>query len=76
MPTIRKRNGKWQVQVRLKGHAAIVETFPDGTKKEQAREWGLEQERKLKLRDVPTLQKRALGSMTLEGLIRRFLKES
>jgi integrase len=79
MPTIRKRNGKWQVQVRLKGHEPDSMTFPEGTKRDDARAWGLERERALKLANVATVQVReqakALKGKRLGELIDWFLED-
>jgi len=44
MASFRKRLGKWQVQVRIRGKAAISKTFPT---KEIARAWAIEQERQI-----------------------------
>jgi hypothetical protein len=69
------RNGKWHVQVRLKGHAPVSETLPEGTKKHEAREWGLEKERRLKLGDIPTEQFKVLRGVTVKQLIVRFQED-
>jgi integrase len=74
MPTIRERNGRWQVQVRLKGFQR-TESMPEGTTKEEAREWGLERKRDFKLGQVPTLARKRLQLWTLELLIERYQRE-
>ena len=66
MATIRERNGQWQVQVRLAGCGLHSKTF---AKHADAKTWGLEQERKLKLGDVPTERPKELQSVTIESLI-------
>ena len=84
MPTIRKRfhtrNGKtveqWQVMVRLAGYPPRSRTFPAHTDKKHAYEWGLEEERKLKLGDVPTLQRKALQDITIRLLIDDYTKHN
>jgi hypothetical protein len=63
MPTIRKRNGQWQVQVRLVGCAPLSKTFDHYA---DAKAWGSEQERKLKLGDVPTERRKELQTVTLQ----------
>jgi integrase len=74
MPTIRERNGKYQVMIRLQGCAPLIKTFPKGTTKKEGREWGLDQERKLKLGDVPTLRRKELQRWSLKALIERYLE--
>ncbi len=69
MPTIRKRNGQFQVQVRLKGHAPLSETFQHYA---DAKAWGLEQERKLKLTGMPVTRKE-LQAVSLKKLIADYL---
>jgi hypothetical protein len=64
--TIRERNGQWQVQVRLVGCGLHSKTF---AKYADAKAWGLEQERKLKLGYVPTEWRKELQSVTIESLI-------
>jgi integrase len=66
MPTIRKRNGQWQVQVRLTGCGPLSKTFDQYA---DAKAWGLEQERKLKLGDIPTERRKELQSVLLGGVI-------
>ncbi len=50
MATIRKRNGKWQAQVRIKGHAARTKSF---TAKRDAERWARQTEAEL---EAPALQ--------------------
>lgn len=68
MATIRKRNGQWQVQVRLQGHSAVSNTF---RQYKDAEAWGLETERKLKLHGMPVSRKELEG-VTLGELIERY----
>ena len=56
MATIRKRNGRWQAQVRKSGTRAISRTF---TLKQDALFWAREQERVLELQ-TDVLEKRTL----------------
>ena len=65
MATIRKRNGRWQAQVRKSGTRAISRTF---TLRQDALFWAREQERVLELQtDVP--QKKTLLKKTLADLL-------
>ena len=65
MPTIAKRygrrNGKrypyYVAIIRLDGHKPGFKSFPEGTPYQEAMEWGLEEERRLKTEGVPTLQR-------------------
>ena len=66
MPTIRERKGQWQVQVRLSGCGSLSKTFD---KSADAKAWGLEQERKLKLGDTPTERRKELQGVTIKDLI-------
>jgi integrase len=45
MPTLRKRNNLWQVQIRVKGHPAESRSFP---RRSDAKAWGEEREEQLK----------------------------
>jgi integrase len=77
MPTIRERNGQWQVQVRLRGFTPRSRSFSkESTSWEQARQWGLEEERKLKLADTPTVARELLRKETLGGLLQRYREET
>jgi integrase len=75
VPTIRERNGRWQVQVRLKGFPQHTEAMPEATTKKQAREWGLDYERQLTLAHLPSEQRKLLEAYTLKGLIVDYLRE-
>jgi hypothetical protein len=83
MPTvrarIRKRDGKqvkqWQVMVRLQGYPHSSKIFPEGTSERDAYEWGLEQERKLKLGDVPTLRRKEWQNVTILSLIQDYRQD-
>lgn len=73
--TVRWRNGRRNVQVRLKGFPFRSRSFPEGTTEEEAREWGLETARKLKLRDVPTLAHKITKELTLKYLIEDYQRQ-
>jgi integrase len=79
MPTIRKRNGRLQVIVRLKGYAPEYKLMPKGITEKQARQWGLERERELTTNTVysetPTLQRELLKNWTLGQLIEDYLSQ-
>lgn len=66
MATIRERKGQWQVQIRLTGCGSLSKTFD---RYADAKAWGLEQERKLKLGDTPTERRKELQSITIKDLI-------
>ena len=65
MATIRKRNGRWQAQIRKSGKRAISRTF---TLKQDALFWAREQERVLELQ-TDVLQKKTLLKKTLADLL-------
>ena len=65
MATIRKRNGRWQAQIRKSGTRAISRTF---TLKQDALFWAREQERVLELQ-TDVLQKKTLLKKTLADLL-------
>jgi hypothetical protein len=71
--TIRQRKGQWQAQVRLAGFGAFSRTFD---KYADAKAWGLEQERKLKLGDVPTERRKELQGVTLNSLIEWYRQDA
>jgi integrase len=79
MPTIRKRNGRLQVIVRLKGYAPEYKLMPKGITAKDAMEWGRERERELKTNTVysetPTLQRELLKNWTLGQLIEDYLAQ-
>ena len=65
MATIRKRNGRWQAQIRKSGTRAISRTF---TLKQDALFWAREQERVLELQ-TDVFQKKTLLKKTLADLL-------
>ena len=65
MATIRKRNGRWQAQVRKSGTRAVSRTF---TLRQDALFWAREQERVLELQ-TDVLEKKALLKKTLADLL-------
>ena len=65
MATIRKRNGRWQAQIRKSGTRAISRTF---TLRQDALFWAREQERVLELQ-TDVLQKKTLLKKTLADLL-------
>lgn len=71
MATIRKRNGKWQAQVRRKGFAATSKTFH---LKSDALEWVRYIEQKADRRSLPYDPKR-LDAITLKALLERYMAE-
>ena len=71
MASIRKRNGKWQVQVRRKGRRSVTKSFEQ---RADAQRWAHRIEVTLDARDVGH-ESRVLGSLTLAQLIDRYLLE-
>ena len=71
MATIRKRNGRWQAQVRKSGTRAISRTF---TLRQDALFWAREQERVLELQ-TDVLEKKALLKKTLADLLHDYEAE-
>ncbi len=71
MASIRKRTGKWQVQIRRKGHPLISRSF---FKKTDAEEWARHTETLLDRGDLPA-SPRALDGHTLRGIIERYRDE-
>jgi len=65
MATIRKRNGRWQAQIRKSGTRAISRTF---TLRQDALFWAREQERVLELQ-TDVFQKKTLLKKTLADLL-------
>ncbi len=65
MATIRKRNGRWQAQIRKSGTRATSRTF---TLKQDALFWAREQERVLELQ-TDVLEKKTLLKKTLADLL-------
>ena len=68
MPTIRRRNGKWQVQVRRQNLPALSKTF---FLKSDAESWGRQQEVNLDKNILPT----AKTNLTFGDLLRRYADE-
>lgn len=71
MASIRKKNGKWQVQVRRKSFPTVSRTF---TKKSDATEWAHAMEAKADRRDMPNNPK-VLEDITLRELVQRYMQE-
>ncbi len=71
MATIRKRNGRWQAQVRKSGTRAISRTF---ALRQDALFWAREQERVLELQ-TDVLEKKALLKKTLADLLHDYEAE-
>lgn len=71
MATIRKRNGRWQVQVRRKGNADISKTF---TSKADATEWAREIERQQDRQELGP-DRKALKGIKLKELVTRYRDE-
>ena len=71
MATIRKRNGRWQAQIRKSGTRAISRTF---TLRQDALFWAREQERVLELQ-TDVLEKKALLKRTLTDLLHDYEAE-
>jgi integrase len=62
MATLRKRNGRWQAQVRRGGHGTSSRTF---SSKADALAWASSEERKIEVGDIPRPDKteRSLGEL-------------
>jgi len=71
MASIRKRHGKWQVQVRRKARASVTRTFEQ---KADAQLWARKTELELDRRDVRA-DTEVLKRVTLNQLIDRYLRE-
>lgn len=71
MATVRKRGGKWQVQVRRDGHTPQSKTF---TRKCDAEAWGRDREIEIARGDAVVDPKR-LRELTLADLLRRYGRE-
>ena len=71
MATIRKRNNRWQVQVRRKGFAPIARSFE---LKSDAQEWAREIERQADRKELAT-DTRILETITLSQLVIRYRDE-
>jgi integrase len=69
MATIRKRNGKYEAQVRRTGHPHISRTFIE---RRDAQQWARQMELAADRHDLPTtVDRKALG-VTLGALVRRY----
>jgi integrase len=68
MATIRKRNDKWQVQVRRQGYAPTAKSF---VLKSDALEWSRELERQADRQELPT-SRHTLKQITLGELVTRY----
>ena len=71
MASFRKRNGRWQVQVRRKGSPSVSRTFQS---KADARVWARMMEAKIDADELPT-NHRDLKTITLAKLIIRYRDE-
>lgn len=71
MATFRKRNGKWQVQVRRKGFSPITKSFAS---KADAQEWARHIEGQADRQELGP-DRRELKAITLSDLVTRYLKE-
>lgn len=71
MATLRKRNGKWQVQVRRNRQPPVSRTF---TLKAEAQAWARQIELHGERADLPT-QVAALSGITLSAIIIRYRNE-
>jgi integrase len=71
MATIRKKNGKWQVQIRRKGYPAVSKTFP---LRDWAQRWAQETERQLDRGALPPSLS-DLKRYLLRDLLTRYLEE-
>ena len=69
MATIRKRKGKWQVQVRHLGHNQISKTF---LRKQEAEQWARELEVSF---DQGSLASRSVEYPMFSEIIERYTKE-
>ena len=71
MATIRRKNDKWQVQIRRKGFAPVSKTF---NKKTDAQEWARTMELKADRKDLPK-DARELDDLVLGDLVDRYISE-
>jgi integrase len=69
MATIRKRNGKYQVQVRRVGHPLISRTFIEH---KDARQWARQMELAADRHDLPATVDRKQMAVTLGALVQRY----
>lgn len=70
MASFRKRNGKWQVQVRRIGYGPISRTF---TRKPDAAAWAIEQEHSIEVADLKASDRKQ--THTLADLLIRYERE-
>lgn len=71
MASYRKRDGRWQVQVRRAGHRPVAKTF---TSKTDARRWAAQVEVDLERSELPP-DRAALKTLTLGDLLSRYQRE-
>lgn len=71
LATFRKKNNRWQVQIRRKGHASISKTF---LLKSDAQEWARYMEQQMDRKSLP-YDPRALDAITLKSLLERYRDE-
>jgi integrase len=71
MATIRRKNDKWQVQIRRKGFAPVSRTF---NRKTDVQEWARTMELKADRKDMPQ-DARELDDIALGDLIDRYIQE-
>lgn len=71
MATITRRSTGWFVQIRRKGYEPEYKTLPT---RDAAVRWGRERESRLD-RDEEPVARKALNSLTLADLIRRYIRE-
>ena len=71
MATIRRKNGKYQVQVRRKGHPTVSRTF---VRRADAAAWARETESQLERQGLPT-NSMALARLTVADILVRYRQE-
>lgn len=71
LATIRKKNNRWQVQVRRKGHLGISKTF---LLKADAQEWARYMEQQMDRKILP-YDPKALDGITLKSLLEKYRNE-
>ena len=71
MPSIRKRNGKYQAQIRRLGHKTLSRTF---TRKKDALEWANEMELHADRYGMPN-NLRVVETMTLRDVLERYIRD-
>jgi integrase len=71
MATIRKRNGKWQVQIRRQGQPTVSRTFRAIT---DGRKWAREQERLADLGELCHESDQSGASLTVADLVERYIE--